>query len=76
MTMSGCGRTREKDTKAPARGPFAFLGYKPEGERAPVGPFIASRVRPAFTEADSSATSLRYDGERQRPVLPLSRRIS
>ena len=60
--MSGCGRTREKDTKAPARGPFAFLGYKPEGGRPPVGPLIAFRVRPAFTEADSSATSLRYDG--------------
>lgn len=26
MTVSGSGRTREKDTRAPARGPFCVLG--------------------------------------------------
>ena len=31
MTVSGSGRTREKDTRAPARGPFAVLGGMPGG---------------------------------------------
>lgn len=32
MTVSGSGRTREKDTRAPARGPFCVLGSSLAGE--------------------------------------------
>ena len=32
MTVSGSGRTREKDTRAPARGPFCVLGNSLAGE--------------------------------------------
>ena len=32
MTVSGSGRTREKDTRAPARGPFYVFGSMPAGE--------------------------------------------
>ena len=34
MTVSGSGRTREKDTRAPARGPFCVFGSSPAGRRA------------------------------------------
>lgn len=34
MTVSGSGRTREKDTRAPARGPFCVLGSSLAGEEA------------------------------------------
>lgn len=34
MTVSGSGRTREKDTRAPARGPFCVLGSSWQGRRA------------------------------------------
>lgn len=33
MTVSGSGRTREKDTRAPARGPFCVLGSSWQGRR-------------------------------------------
>lgn len=32
MTVSGSGRTREKDTRAPARGPFCVWGSSLAGE--------------------------------------------
>lgn len=32
MTVSGSGRMREKDTRAPARGPFCVLGSSLAGE--------------------------------------------
>lgn len=34
MTVSGSDRTREKDTRAPARGPFCVFGSSPAGRRA------------------------------------------
>ena len=34
MTVSGSGRTREKDTRAPARGPFCVSGNRLAGEEA------------------------------------------
>lgn len=34
MTVSGSGRTREKDTRAPARGPFCVSGSRLAGEEA------------------------------------------
>lgn len=52
MTVSGSGRTREKDTRAPARGPFYVFGSMPAGEEGDHPFFVTTCQQGGFHGMD------------------------
>lgn len=65
MTVSGSGRTREKDTRAPARGPFCVLGSSLAGEEGVLlqGGLLSFGGLPFRMDAGSPADMRQAEGD-------------
>lgn len=61
MTVSGSGRTREKDTRAPARGPFCVLGSSLAGEDVLLQGGLLPFGGPPFRMRAGSPADMRQD---------------